>query len=1431
MTNAEKLAFEEEIAAIAAGEAEAIERHIDKLSDDEEARDLRHDASEIAEGIAASGDDYVHPASFETDLLALIDAEDTTVSEAIDSDSESDLKPGELASEALSDSSSNKNDTSKDNIDNKKERKSAKEDPAKIASEKKDTQSEVEKLRKDVGKSATPAAANENRSPLLWVGAGAAATFLLVVGGMQLGSNSDNESGKEVATSGNTSALLTAEVTHLDRSTKDGRSGISIVRAGESSSEPLEVGGRIAAGDTLQTDARSRIILSMSDDSSITLAANSILLFDAKETRTIALKSGELVAKVAHHEDGPNAFYKLPNGAVEVLGTKFSLSADGEYSNVRVAEGIVSLHGSKGDAIKVRAGEEGILNKENAPTVSPALYVSESMRWSELGPEAEEDRGGSGLGELRAYKPGQSRDTDWPMALQNHKVTVRVVGNVARTEIEEVFRNDSTTVLEGVYTFPLPAGAQIDKLALDVDGKFEEGAIVEKGRASKIWKGVIAKATNKKPKKPSEIIWVPGPWRDPALLEWKEGNRFQLRIFPIPKEGTRTIKLAYTQVIAPQGDRRRYTYPLPRSEDGSSIAENFAFDMRLRSADPESTVRTPGYEMKGEKSTKAQEFQFERDAFVPNGDIVVDYRAKGQSSELQAWGFQGSAATPPSLAYRGKKRSPRKEVLEEQKRIAGDTKAYALLALRPHLPRWTEQRNRDFVIVVDSSQSMTGARFERATRAASELIGELSPRDRAIVMACDLECKLYDKRALRPSAAKAREVQTWLGTINPAGASFIENSLDFAASSTELFDKKSDKRERVVVYIGDGVASMGHRSLAVLSDSATELRVKHNTSFTTVAIGADSDSRALGTIARAGGGYFIEYKPGRNPTHMAQAVLETTTGVALRDAKIIFPKGMTALSSEELGTLRAGDELLVSARFDSEIDDKIIIKGSVGGKPFENSYPLHLKLAANPGNAFVPKIWASQTIERLESESQAGNRDTIVALSKAYGVMSKQTALLVLESEAMFKAFGVDRAKALSQWTGEEGEAESSESMGGTNFAMGDLSGGARKQLESLGYLGDWGASGAGKGGGSGYARTASTHAADASDEKAAKDSDMEDLVTKEGKKSPKKKSRKPSESRPAPGLIGRRSRGSWMRRVWFRTAAIENYSGTPDNVRDAISRGETLLALNPDSRTQHASLIQALSYAGQLERAEEVAKEWMKRDRLDPEALSYLADIYARRGMREESIRLLSGVVDLRANDMELHLRLAKAYDRAGDTRLACAHRVMLAELDSESTTHAANAVRCENQNRRGKRADAILATIDVTRRGRVERASQTKASPERSTGDLRIRGTWTGADDLDIAIITPTGKRISWLGGHKRSFAQNSKESGRETLGLTRIRKGRYLIEVSRTNSESTMAVRGELSIELLGKKQRIPFRLDSESAIVGRALVRMDSRMEAM
>ena len=62
--------------------------------------------------------------------------------------------------------------------------------------------------------------------------------------------------------------------------------------------------------------------------------------------------------------------------------------------------------------------------------------------------------------------------------------------------------------------------------------------------------------------------------------------------------------------------------------------------------------------------------------------------------------------------------------------MAADDRPYVAFALRPRLPARTRSEARDYIVVVDSSHSMMGERFQRASRLASAVISEMDRRDR-----------------------------------------------------------------------------------------------------------------------------------------------------------------------------------------------------------------------------------------------------------------------------------------------------------------------------------------------------------------------------------------------------------------------------------------------------------------------------------------------------------------------------------------------------------------------------------------------------------------------------------------------------------------------------------------------------------------------------
>src|SRR5262249_28346332 len=205
---------------------------------------------------------------------------------------------------------------------------------------------------------------------------------------------------------------------------------------------------------------------------------------------------------------------------------------------------------------------------------------------------------------------------------------------------------------------------------------------------------------------------------------------------------------------------------------------------------------------------------------------------------------------------------------------------------------------------------------------------------------------------------------------------------------------------------------------------------------------------------RAGSGSYLAWLPGERTQTAAAAALESTVGTALGDATIELPAGLTDAAPSVLPTLRAGEEVLIAARMAPDpagiVAGEVILRGRVAGQPFEQRYPLRLAVSSAAGNGFVPRLWASLAIADLERAGTAPDRARLVALSQGYGVMSRETSLLVLESQAMFDAFGVDRHRPAATWTGEDALDEVASS--GANTIAGDYAtGGPMARTKSKG--------------------------------------------------------------------------------------------------------------------------------------------------------------------------------------------------------------------------------------------------------------------------------------------------------------------------------------------------------------------------------------------
>lgn len=128
------------------------------------------------------------------------------------------------------------------------------------------------------------------------------------------------------------------------------------------------------------------------------------------------------------------------------------------------------------------------------------------------------------------------RDAERPVEVSSLAVATEVEGGLARTTIQLSIRNPNARRLEGQLQFPLEPGQQVSGFALDVDGQMRAAVPVPKQKGQEVFEAVERRGI------------------DPGLLEQTAGNQFKLRVYPIPPNGERRVRIVIDQPLRRAGD-------------------------------------------------------------------------------------------------------------------------------------------------------------------------------------------------------------------------------------------------------------------------------------------------------------------------------------------------------------------------------------------------------------------------------------------------------------------------------------------------------------------------------------------------------------------------------------------------------------------------------------------------------------------------------------------------------------------------------------------------------------------------------------------------------------------------------------------------------------------------------------------------------------
>ena len=151
--------------------------------------------------------------------------------------------------------------------------------------------------------------------------------------------------------------------------------------------------------------------------------------------------------------------------------------------------------------------------------------------------------------------PPHPQEPGKPMELREMEVCARIVGLHVEATTTMTFFNPNQRQLEGELQFPLPDGAVVTGYALDINGQMVDGVIVKKEKARVAFETEVRRGV------------------DPGIVEHVAGNVYRTRIYPLPAQGARKIRLKYVaELPADKNGAAAWFSPMPIGETVSKLA-------------------------------------------------------------------------------------------------------------------------------------------------------------------------------------------------------------------------------------------------------------------------------------------------------------------------------------------------------------------------------------------------------------------------------------------------------------------------------------------------------------------------------------------------------------------------------------------------------------------------------------------------------------------------------------------------------------------------------------------------------------------------------------------------------------------------------------------------------------------------------------------
>lgn len=577
-----------------------------------------------------------------------------------------------------------------------------------------------------------------------------------------------------------------------------------------------------------------------------------------------------------------------------------------------------------------------------------------------------------------------------PAVALSTDVEIRVSGLVARAVVRQRFANTSDLWLEGVYVFPLPEMAAVDRMRLRVGERRIEGRIAERAEAVRVY--TQAKRSG----------------RTASLLEQERPNLFTTSVANVGPGETVEVEIAYQHTVHyarsgfelrfPMTITARYVPGLSGSEGvagAPAVAAPGTGWGRATPAVPDAARITPPLLAPGGPTERPLDLRVVLDAGVPLARVEspthpIRVRAMGEGRrEVRLRGVPADRdfvlrwAPVPG-------HEPRAALFSE----TYDGEHYALLMVLPPDADDAETGPvlaRDAVFVVDTSGSMGGTSIVQARAALHQALDRLRPDDTFNVIAfADRPDALFEG-PVPASPSALRRAHAFVGALRASGGTEMLAALERALRDPARPSRGDGDRLRQVILLTD--ASIGNETR--LFDAIR--RDLGRSRLFLVGIGSAPNAYFLSRAATLGRGTAtLIGSPAEVRERMEELAARIETPV-LGDLEVHWNDEVETWPAR-IPDLYAGEPLLVAARLRRFVGDVVLV-GRRDGRPFQVRLPL------TPGGTErgIHKLWARRKIahwmmQRGTGVDPARIREEVLAVALEHQILSRYTSLVAVDT-------------------------------------------------------------------------------------------------------------------------------------------------------------------------------------------------------------------------------------------------------------------------------------------------------------------------------------------------------------------------------------------------------------------------------------------------